>query len=121
MKKKKILIAEDDRISFEYFKEILRDEHAEILLAKTGEEAVGLCKSDNDIDLVFMDIKMPKMDGRAATKQIKAYRPDLPIIAQTAYALDDERKTILHEGFDAYIAKPIQRKEVQAILDKYLH
>ena len=121
MKKKKILIAEDDRISFEYFKEILKDEHAEILLAKTGAEAVKLCKSDYDIDLVFMDIKMPKMDGREATKEIKDCRPDLPIIAQTAYALDDERKTILHEGFDAYLTKPIQRKEVQAVLDKYLH
>ena len=121
MKKIKILVAEDDRISFEYFKEILRDESAEILLAKTGTEAVELCKNDKDIKLVFMDIKMPQMDGRVATKEIKKLHPDLPVIAQTAYAFDDERETILHDGFDAYLSKPIQRKEVQNILDKYLH
>lgn len=121
MKKKKILIAEDDKISYEYLKEILRDEKAEILIAKTGVEAVELCKNDTDINIVFMDIKMPMMDGHEATKEIKTFRPELPIIAQTAYALDDERETILHEGFDAYLAKPIQRKEVQAVLDKYLH
>jgi len=121
MKKIKILIAEDDRISYEYLKEILRDEKAEIFLAKTGLEAVEICKNNADINIVFMDIKMPVMDGRKATKEIKKFRSDLPIIAQTAYALDDERETILHEGFDAYLAKPIQRKEVQTILEKYLY
>ncbi len=121
MKKIKILIAEDDRISYEYLKEILRDEKAEIFLAKTGFEAVEICKNNADINIVFMDIKMPVMDGHEATKEIKKFRPDLPIIAQTAYALDDERETILHEGFDAYLAKPIQRKEVQTILKKYLY
>ncbi len=119
MKEKKILIAEDDRISFEYLKEILRDESAEILYAKTGTEAFDICESDPDINIVFMDIKMPEMDGRMATKKIKTIRPDLPIIAQTAYALDDEREKILHEGFDAYLAKPIQRKDILTILDKY--
>ena len=114
MKNKKILIAEDDRISFEYLKELLRDESAEILFAQTGTEAFEICKKNPDISIVFMDIKMPQMDGRAATKEIKSIRPNLPIIAQTAYALDDERETILHEGFDAYLAKPIQRKDVQA-------
>jgi len=121
MKKIKILIAEDDRISYEYLKEILRDEKAEIFLAKTGFEAVEICKNNDDINIVFMDIKMPVMDGREATKEIKKIRPDLPVIAQTAYALDDERETILHEGFDAYLAKPIQRKEVQTILEKFLY
>ncbi len=121
MKKIKILIAEDDRISYEYLKEILRDEKAEIFLAKTGLEAVEICKNNADINIVFMDIKMPVMDGREATKEIKKFRSNLPIIAQTAYALDDERETILHEGFDAYLAKPIQRKEVQTILEKYLY
>ncbi|MCF7832018.1 MAG: response regulator [Candidatus Marinimicrobia bacterium] len=117
----KILIVEDDRISFEYLKEILKEEGAKILLAKTGIEAVLICNEDPDIDLVFMDIKMPEMDGREATKRIKVFRPKLPIIAQTAYALDDERETILKDGFDDYLSKPIQRNEMQVILNKYLH
>ncbi|MEA2077861.1 MAG: response regulator [Candidatus Marinimicrobia bacterium] len=121
MKKTKILIAEDDRISFEYLKEILKGRDIEIFLAKNGNEAVEICTKEPDIDLVFMDIKMPQRDGREATRDIKALRPELPIIAQTAYALDDERETILQEGFDAYLAKPIQRSEVLSVLDKFLN
>lgn len=120
MEKKKILIAEDDYVSYEYLRELLRDTNVEVLLAETGTKAVNLCLEDPEIVLVFMDIKMPQMDGKQATKSIKAKRPDLPVIAQTAYALDNERQVILNEGFDAYLAKPIQRREVQDILNKYL-
>ena len=120
MKKLTILIAEDDRISFEYLKEILRVRNAEILLATTGKKAVDLVKGNDKIDLVLMDIKMPEMDGKKATKEIKKLRPDLPVIAQTAYAMDDERSTILHEGFDAYIAKPIQKNEIISIIEKVM-
>jgi len=121
MEKVKILIAEDNRISYEYLREILKNEGTDILLAKNGTEAVKICEENTDLDLVFMDIKMPEMDGGEATRKIKSMRPELPIIAQTAYALNDEREAILKKGFDAYLAKPIQRKEIQAILDKFLH
>jgi len=121
MEKVKILIAEDNRISYEYLREILKNEGTDILLAKNGTEAVKMCEENTDLDLVFMDIKMPEMDGGEATRKIKSIRPELPIIAQTAYALNDEREAILKKGFDAYLAKPIQRKEIQAILDKFLH
>ncbi len=120
MKKIKILIAEDDRISFEYLKEILKSRDTEIFLAKNGKEAIEICKNEPDLALVFMDIKMPQMDGREAIRNIKSLYPQLPVIAQTAYALDDERETILHEGFDAYLAKPIQRAGVMSILEKFL-
>lgn len=116
--KLKILIAEDDRISAEYLKEILKGKNAEIVFAGNGKEAVKMCREQGDIELVLMDIKMPEMDGKEATRDIKSIRPDLPIVAQTAYALDDERDTILLEGFDAYIAKPIQRADIMAIIDR---
>lgn len=121
MKNIKILIADDDRISYEYLKEVLRIRNAEILLAKNGREAVDICRKDPDIDIVLMDIKMPEMDGKQATRDIKALRPDLPVIAQTAYALNNERETILLEGFDAYLAKPIQRNEIIAVIEKLLN
>ena len=121
MKNLKILIAEDDKISFEYLKEVLRIRNADILLAKTGKQAVDLVQSEKDIDIVLMDIKMPEMNGREATRKIKKIRPELPVIAQTAYAMDDERETILHEGFDAYLAKPIQRNEIISIIEKALN
>lgn len=121
MKNIKILIADDDRISYEYLKEVLRIRNAEILLAKNGREAVDICRKDPNIDIVLMDIKMPEMDGKQATRDIKALRPDLPVIAQTAYALNNERETILLEGFDAYLAKPIQRNEIIAVIEKLLN
>jgi CheY-like chemotaxis protein len=117
----KVLIAEDDRISFEYLKEVVKGLDVEVLLAKNGKEAINICLNDPDIDIVFMDIKMPEMDGRTATRDIKAIRPDLPVIAQTAYAFNDERDTILHEGFDAYLAKPIQRNDILDILKKFIN
>ena len=115
----KILIAEDDRISLESLKEVLRADNIEILFAANGKEAVRKCREHRDIDLVLMDIKMPEMDGKEAARHIKSIRPELPIVAQTAYALDDERDTILHEGFDAYIAKPIRHDNIISIIDQF--
>ena len=108
----KILIAEDDRISHEYLKEILRDDNTNVIGVNNGRDAVEICKRDHDIDVVLMDIKMPYLDGRSAMKEIKSARPELPIIAQTAYALDNERDTIIQDGFDAYFSKPIIRSEI---------
>lgn len=117
---KKILIAEDDRVSLEYLKEILSETQVEILEAHDGSEVVEICKNNSDIDLVLMDIKMPIKDGRIATKEIKAMRPNLPIVAQTAYALDNEKETILKDGFDAYISKPISRIDILSLVDRLI-
>jgi hypothetical protein len=81
-----ILIAEDAESSYQFLKVILTKAGAEILWAKNGREAVGICRSGKKIDLVLMDINMPEMNGFEATALIKAERPDLPVIAQTAYA-----------------------------------
>lgn len=116
---RKILIAEDDKISLEYLKEILSETQVQVLEAKNGQEAVELCKKYPDIDLVFMDIKMPIQDGRIAAKEIKAIRPNLPIIAQTAYALNDEKEEILKDGFDAYLSKPISRTAILSLVYKF--
>ena len=120
MEKLKILIAEDDRISSEYLKEVLKAKNTEILVAGNGEEAVEQCRKHPDIDLVLMDIKMPKKDGKQATRDIKALRPNLPIVAQTAYAFDDEREKILHDGFDAYLAKPIRRSDIMSVIEQFI-
>lgn len=73
-----------------------------------------------DIDLILMDIRMPVMDGLEATKQIKSIRPELPVIAQTAYAFSEEKMQILSFGCDDYISKPIERKKLIELIDKYL-
>ena len=93
---------------------------AKILLAKNGKESVEICTSNPDIDLVMMDIQLPEMNGYYATRLIKKHRENLPVIAQTAYALAGEREKSLEAGCDDYIAKPINRNDLLLILQNYL-
>ena len=105
-----VLITEDEEVNFYYLKTIFKKTEAKILRAKNGKEAVDLIKaSHGDIDLVLMDLNMPVMDGYEAMKIIKAQHPELPIIAQTAYTLSEDRNKCLKAGFNDYISKPINR------------
>ncbi len=118
---KTILIAEDEEINYLYFKQILKHTSANLIWVKTGLEAVDTARYNPDISLILMDCKMPVMDGYAATKEIKTFRPQLPIIAQTAFAMSDEQDISIQAGSDAYISKPIRIKELFTILDKFLN
>jgi CheY-like chemotaxis protein len=119
-KRVKILIAEDDRTSFEFLKKILKSDKYMILRAENGQQAVDIVKATPDIDLILMDIKMPVLNGMEATKQIKQIKPDLPIIAQTAYAFNEEMEEILSIGCDDYIIKPIEKDKLLLLLGKYV-
>ena len=83
---KTILIAEDEVSNFEFLKIFFTKMNIKVLWAKNGKEAINLCDTDPSINLVLMDIKMPLLNGYDATKRIKNKRPELPVIAQTAYA-----------------------------------
>jgi len=109
-KDKVILIAEDEDVNFRFLEAVLQKTQTQILRAKTGKEAVELCKNIGKIDLVLMDIKMPEMNGFEATKIIKKMRPDLPVIAQTAFAAQDEQVRCQQAGCDDIITKPIDIK-----------
>ena len=104
---KTILIAEDEDLNFQLLEMYLNTHNYKTLRASNGKEAVEYCISDSGIDLVLMDIKMPVMDGYEATKRIKNVRPDLPVIVQTAYATEFDRKKAYECGCDDYISKPI--------------
>jgi two-component system cell cycle response regulator DivK len=105
-----VLITEDEEVNFFYLKTLLKKTEARILRAKNGKEAVDIiAEHKGDIDLVLMDINMPGMDGYEAMRIIKSKHPDLPIIAQTAYTLNNDRHKCLKAGFNDYIAKPINR------------
>lgn len=113
-----ILVAEDDEYSFRLLKALLKDHNCQIVHARNGQEAVEFCKADESICLVFMDIKMPVMDGVTATKLIREFRPNLTVIAQTAYAtLDDIEKN--KNVFNAYITKPIDVEKFKKVLDEF--
>ena len=119
--KKTILIAEDDETSFFFLKFLLTKEHVNILYAQSGQEAVDLCDSHPEIDLILMDIKMAGMSGIEATQKIKAKYPDLIVIAQTAFAFTSDKENILKAGCDDYITKPIRKEELLEQLNYYLY
>ena len=115
-----ILIAEDEPVNFLYIREILKNTDANIIHAKNGSEAIRLCKKIH-IDIVLMDIKMPDMNGFDATQEIKKHRADLPVIAQTAYAMEDERIKCIASGCDEYLPKPIDQNKLLNLIDCFLN
>ncbi|MCF8304758.1 MAG: PAS domain S-box protein [Bacteroidales bacterium] len=117
---KTILIAEDVDSNFELLNAFLIRKKPRILRARNGKECVELVRKHDDIDLVLMDIKMPEMDGKDATRTIRQFKPELPIIAQTAYAMSEDREVCLSAGCNDYIAKPIQKQVLYDMLDNYL-
>ena len=119
-KKLKILIAEDDESS-EILLTIAIEEFArEIIIVKNGFEAVEACRANPDIDLVFMDIQMPEMNGFEATKQIRKFNTQVTIIAQTAYALEGDKEKVMAAGCNDYITKPIKVDELKQLISLHL-
>lgn len=112
----KILIAEDDFISQLYLKKLLESMNYQVLIANNGEEAIDIIRKNDDIKLIFMDIKMPVLDGVEAFKIIKSINKDVRIIAQTAYAFVQEKDLLLEIGFDDYISKPLNEELVRKIV-----
>ncbi len=115
----KILIAEDVESNFLYLSAVLSKIDAEIIWAKNGLEVVQKFKEHDDIDLVLMDLQMPEMNGFEATKIIKQLSPNMPVIAQTAFAMAEDRQRALAAGCDEYIAKPIRSAELIDLVEKY--
>ncbi len=121
LKNKLILVAEDEILNYKLLETLVKRTGAEVIWAKNGVQAVEICKERNDIDLVFMDIKMPKMNGYEATIKIKKINPKMPVIAQTAFAFANEKVKILECGCDFYLKKPLQKMEIHKVLNKYLN
>lgn len=121
LEKKTILIAEDEDSNYLLIEEMLSDTGYNIIRVVDGNQAVEACRSGKEIDLVLMDIKMPGMDGLEATRQIKSFRPGLPVIAQSAYSFPEEKKTALDAGCDAFISKPVKSVELMHTIDRFIH
>ncbi|MBN1949748.1 MAG: PAS domain S-box protein [Bacteroidales bacterium] len=115
-----LLLAEDDESSYLYIKEVFRDFNTSIIHVENGKLAIDEVRNNRNIDLVLMDIKMPVMDGLEATQEIKKIRPGLPVIAQTAFASLNDNHRALEAGCDDCITKPIHRKLLLEIINRYL-
>ena len=117
-----ILIVEDEDANYLYFKTLLeREFNCSILYVKNGKEAVDICKTKPEIDIVLMDLKMPVLDGYEATKQIRRFRSNLIIIAQTAYSSKEDKIKAVKYGCNDFISKPITKEAFYALIYKHLN
>lgn len=119
-KGKTILIAEDEIVNYMFLEVLFEETGAKLIHAADGRQAVDAVKSNPDINIILMDIKMPNVNGLEATKQIKSIRPQLPVIAQTAYAMQDDEYKALQAGCNDYISKPIDANKLIGLMKKYL-
>jgi CheY-like chemotaxis protein len=115
----KILIAEDDNISFLFLQQVLNLPEITTLRATDGQQAIEIARSNPDLSMILMDIKMPKINGIEATKNIRSFNPTVPIIAQSAYTFSGEQEQALEAGCNDYITKPVSRSRLINILTKY--
>jgi two-component system CheB/CheR fusion protein len=113
-----ILIAEDDDVNF-LLLNLWLNSHFNIIRAINGIEAVQLYEKNDSIDLILMDIRMPHMDGIEATKEIRKMDMYIPIIAHTAYAMNEESFAIKKAGCNQVLIKPITRNQLLDVLGQY--
>lgn len=106
LKGKTILVSEDTDNNYTVLDIWLKKAGANVLRARNGLEAIELCHHHFNIDLVLMDLQMPIVNGYSATREILAFRPGLPIIAQTAYSMDFDAQNAFNAGCVAYLVKP---------------
>lgn len=111
----RILVAEDNKTNQLVFRKMVKDLSAELKFANNGLEAVSAYPEFNP-DLIFMDISMPKMDGKEATQEIRKLEQvsgvHVPIVALTAHAMNGDKETILAAGLDHYLTKPLRKAEI---------
>ena len=123
---KRVLLVEDNHINAEIATHILRMTGLEVDRVENGEEAVEHMSAAHPgaYELVFMDIQMPRMDGYAATKAIRALGTDMaaniPIIAMTANAFEDDRQQAFNAGMNGFVAKPLNFDELSAVLQQWI-
>lgn len=119
-KGKIMLVVEDDEVNFKFIEALLNENQTKVLRASNGLQAIELCKTINKIDMILMDIRMPQMDGYEATREIRKFNRTIPIIAQTAFASEEEKERCLEAGCNEQVAKPIDIEELLSKINKFL-
>lgn len=114
----KVLVVEDDVISRMLLNEILKESSIAIVFARNGQVAVEKVKVDASFDFILMDLKMPIMNGFEATRRIRELGFTNPIIAQTAYASEEDKAKVSSSGFSAYISKPIKKSKLFEVIQE---
>lgn len=115
-----ILIAEDDYASFRYIEAVLLSKGVRLMHTTTGQETISAVRDNPGISLVLMDIKMPGMTGLEATRKIREFNSEIPIIAQTAYAMSGDKDLVLEAGCNDYLSKPIKKDELLMKINQFI-
>ncbi len=115
-----LLIVEDEDTSALFLTTILKGRFGKIHYAKTGKEAIEICKDNPETDIILMDLKMPEMDGYEATRSIRKFNKKVHIIAQTAYALTGDSEKAIAAGCNDYITKPIDKVKLIKLINQYI-
>ena len=118
----RVLVAEDNDVNQLVLERALEIEGADVTIVGDGRQAVNRVLADGRaaFDIVLMDIQMPEMDGYEATRRILELAPDLPVIGQTAHAMQDERRDCLAAGMVDHIAKPIDFRQLVDMIERHL-
>ncbi len=120
LKGKSILVVEDEETNWFLIRDILEGFQALTTWAEVGPKAIDLIRSGERFDAILMDINLPAMDGLEVTRRIKKYRPDIPIVAQTAFALATEIENCYQAGCSGHIVKPFTIAELTDALRQVL-
>ena len=118
LQRRTVLVAEDVDSNFLLLKTLL-GKRCNLLWAKNGEDAVNQFK-EHQPDLILMDIKMPHMDGLEATRLIRSYSKEVPIVALTAFAFEPDKDRAIEAGCDDCLTKPVSQNALEKVLDKYV-
>jgi len=116
-----VLYVEDEYYNYLVIEKMLKNLNVTMLRAENGIVAIEIFTENKDISLVLMDIKLGGMDGLEVTKQFKQIRPEVPIIAVTAYAISGDKERILEAGCNDYISKPVKWEVLLSAVERYLH
>lgn len=117
---KNILIVDDNENNLLFLRDIISISGATLYFAKNGVEAIDICKMNNNIDLILMDIQMPVMDGVAASSLIIKFRHNILVIAQSAFLYEYQMADFKNSGFVDFLSKPYSPEQVFSVLFKYL-
>ena len=117
---KTILIVEDEKVNQFFFEKALKKTKVNLFFVNDGIEAIDMIKENTYIDVVLMDIRLPRMNGFKATSKIKEINPEMPVIIQTAYEMSCVINEATESGYDDFITKPIDIQTLLSLLQKYL-
>ena len=117
---KKILVVDDEEINWLLIKDVLVDTNAILSWARVGQEAIDLIAAGEQYDLILMDMKMPFLDGFETTIEIKKINKNIPVIAQTAFAMPEEQIKCKEAGCDNYLSKPIAMSDLLEMINRYV-